>query len=202
MIMAGTEVCGGGRVGRTRQNCGAFFGADALCVGVGGAGDGAAGADSSCAGAAVGNAGFAERAVDDGKVLRGVSGWSDGVGQAAVESAGGLNGGSGGVWRVRGCAVYARGLRGIVCWRLRAGADYNVGKYSGGASVYRASRIGAGAAEFFVQPWGDAVGIVVGLVAAPVRAAWPAGVFAMLFLIGGVGLLRRCSGMGQSAEEF
>ena len=177
MIMAGTEVCGGGGVGRTRQNCGAFFGADALWVGAGGAGDGAAGADSSCAGAAVGNAGFAERAVDDGEVLRGVSGWSDGVGQAAVESAGGFDCGSAGVRRVCGGAVDECGLRGVVCRRVWVGTDHYFGEYSGGAEVYCASRVGAVDAEFFFQPGGDAVGVAGGVVAAAVCAAGFAGVF-------------------------
>ena len=55
----------------------------------------------------MGDAGFAERTVDDGEVLRSVSGWSDGVGQAADESAGGLDCGSIGVRRLCGGAVGA-----------------------------------------------------------------------------------------------
>jgi len=66
MIMAVTQGCGGGRFGRTKRNSGAFAGADALRVGAGRPGDGAAWADSALARTPVGHAGLAERLADDG----------------------------------------------------------------------------------------------------------------------------------------
>src|SRR5207253_1328289 len=106
MIMAGSKFCGGGRVGRTRQEGCSFFMADAIWADAGRAGDGAAGADSADAGAAVGNAGRPEWAIDDGEVLRRVSGGCYGLEQAAAESAGWLDCGRGGIWRICDCAFH------------------------------------------------------------------------------------------------
>src|SRR5580693_4624695 len=100
MIMADTQVAAGVGFGRTKQNGSAFFGTDALRACLGGIGDSVAGADSARVGEAVGNAGLAERTVDDGEVLRSVSGWGDSVGQAATKSIGGIGGRNGGVWRI------------------------------------------------------------------------------------------------------
>jgi hypothetical protein len=131
--MAATQVCGGGRVGRTGQDGSAFFGADALWAGARWAGNGAAGADSAGPGAAVGDAGLAEWPADDGEVLWGVSGWRDSVAPVAMEFVGWHVGRLGGVWRVCAGSGDGRGLRGIVRWWIRIGADYYFGKYPGGA---------------------------------------------------------------------
>ena len=171
MIMA-RQVCGGGSIGRAWKNGSAFFGIDALRSFAGRAGDGAAGADFARAGAAVGDARFAERTVDDGEVLRSVSGRSDRFAEASAKPAAGIGGGSGGVRRVCAGSANERGMRGVVCWRIRPGADYYVGEYSGGPEVHDASRLGAGDAELFFQPGSDDVGAPFGVVAAAVCVAW------------------------------
>jgi hypothetical protein len=128
MIMATAQVCGGGQFGRTKQNGSAIFGFDALRIGIGRAGDGAAGADFAGAGTTVADGGFAERVADDGEVLRSLSRWSDSIGQATAKSAGGISGWSSGIWRICDCAVDESRLRGTVCRRVWAGANHHIGE--------------------------------------------------------------------------
>src|ERR1700733_772617 len=171
MIMAGARICGGGSIDRTKQDGGAFSGTDALRIDVGRAWNRDAGANPAFTGAAVGDAGLAERTVNDGKVLRGVSGRCDGVAEAAAEFTGWVSRGGCGVWRVCGCAFDGGGVCVSICGRLWIGPDHHLREYSGGTEIYCTSRIGAGTAELFLQPGSYVVRATFRVAAAAVCSA-------------------------------